>query len=372
MDQRTSLETSRSARGAPPDPMVRARLRAALVSLVAGSLLLAVKFLAWHRTGSTAVLSDALESIVNVVAALFALGAIAFAGRPADANHPYGHGKMEFFTAVFEGGLVAFAAVMILHEGVTALLRGPEIREIDLGLALVLGAGAANAGLGWWLVREGRRTQSPALVADGRHVLSDFWTSAGVGAGLLLVKLTGLLWLDPVVAIVVGLLLCRTGVLLVREAAGGLLDEEDPELLEELASLFARVPVEGAIEFHETRAIRSGSFLHVDAHVVVPEFWTVDRAHDAAEALERSVLSSWHRNGEIVFHVDPCRRAYCARCPLADCPVREEPFRERPPVTRASIVGPPWMPGGGRELKERILSGGGGPSSGPPPGREGT
>lgn len=354
MDQRVSREDGRGDATPPPDPRLRARLRAALVSLVAGSALLGVKFLAWYWTNSTAVLSDAMESIVNVVAALFALGAIAFAGRPADANHPYGHGKMEFFTAVFEGGLVAFAAVMILYEAVRALVLGSDVRSLDLGLGMILAAGAANAVLGAWLVRQGRLHHSPALVADGQHVLSDFWTSLGVAVGLLLVWITGIHWLDPVIALVVGALLCWAGARLVRRAAGGLLDEEDPELLEELASLFARTDVEGVIEVHETRAIRSGPYTHVDAHVVVPEFWTVDRAHDVAETLERSVLQSWGREGEIVFHVDPCRRAYCSRCPLADCAVRAEPFAGKPPVTRESIVGPPWSPGAGRALRGQV------------------
>ncbi len=330
---------------------VRVRLRAGLLSLVAGSLLLGVKFLAWNLTGSTAVLSDAMESIVNVVAAVFALGAIAFAGRPADRNHPYGHGKMEFFTAVFEGGLVAFAALMILYEGGAALLRGPEVRELDLGMALILGAGVANAALGWHLVRTGRRYHSPALVADGKHVLSDFWTSAGVAVGLVLVKVTGLVWIDPVMALVVGALLCVAGVRLVRDAAGGLLDEEDPALLAELATLFEARRVPGAIEIHEVRAIRHGPTTHVDAHVVVPEFWSVEQAHDTVEDLERSVLGAWARDGEILFHVDPCRRAYCARCPLEDCPIRLEPFTARIPVTPDSIVGPPLAPGSGRALR---------------------
>ena len=364
MDQRVSMADGRRQEPAPPvppagGPRVRERLRAGLVSLVAGTLLLGVKFWAYSLTGSTAVYSDAMESIVNVVAAVFALGAIVFAARPADSNHPYGHGKMEFFTAVFEGGSVAFAAVMILREGVLALVEGPSVRRLDLGLAMILGAGLGNALLGWYLVRAGRRTHSPALVADGKHVLSDFWTSAGVVAGLALVRATDVLWLDPVIAIAVALLLCWAGIRLVRQAAGGLLDEEDPELLEELASLFARMPVEGAIEVHETRAIRSGSYAHVDAHVVVPEFWTVDRAHDASEEMERWMLAGWKRDGEIFFHLDPCRRAYCGRCTLKDCPVRGEPFRERPPVTRETIVGPPYMPGGGREIKGRIRASGG-------------
>jgi cation diffusion facilitator family transporter len=335
---------------------VKERLRAGLISLVVGSILLGVKFFAWSLTGSTAVLSDAMESIVNVVAALFALGAIVFAARPADANHPYGHGKMEFFTAVFEGGLVAFAAVMILYEGAYTLVHGATLKSLDVGLLWIAGAGAGNLLLGWYLVGVGKRTHSPALVADGKHVLSDFWTTAGVLLGLFLVWTLGerFSWIDPAMAIFVGALLCFAGVRLVRQAAGGLLDEEDPELLEDLASAFALMPSRGAIEIHETRAIRSGSYSHVDAHVVVPEFWTVETGHDEAEAMERWVLANWKRDGEIFFHLDPCRRAYCARCELADCPVRREPFREKPPVTRESIVGPPWAPGGGRELKKAV------------------
>lgn len=356
MDRSAPREDGRPAEPPPPASAVRRRVRAGVVSLVVGTALLCVKFLAWTLTGSTAVLSDALESIVNVVAAMFALGAIVFASRPADANHPYGHGKMEFFTAVFEGGLVAFAAVMILYEGVRALLRGPEVRQPDVGMWLILGAGVGNLLLGWYLVGVGRRTHSPALVADGKHVLADFWTSVGVVVGLLLVHLTGAVWIDPAVAIVVGAVLCGAGVRLVRQAAGGLLDEEDPALLEGLAAVFARMPVEGAIEFHETRAIRSGPSVHVDAHVVVPEFWTVERAHDASEEMERWALSHWKRDGEMFFHLDPCRRDYCARCRVADCPVRREEFVARPPVTRESIVGPPYAPGGGRELREQARS----------------
>src|SRR5262245_17548468 len=173
------------------DPESRARLRAGVLSLLVGSGLLLVKFEAYRRTGSSAVFSDALESIVNVVGALFGLWSIVFAGRPADRNHPYGHGKIEFFSAAFEGGLIAFAALAILMQALRALVLGPELRELDAGLVLVFAAGFVNALLGVYLVRTGRRTASAALVADGKHVLSDSWTSAGIVLGLLLVRATG-------------------------------------------------------------------------------------------------------------------------------------------------------------------------------------
>jgi cation diffusion facilitator family transporter len=315
-----------------------------MVSLVVGSALLAAKFVAWQMTNSAAVLSDALESIVNVVAAVFAIGAIAFAGRPADRNHPYGHGKMEFFTAVFEGGLVAFAAVMICYEAVVALIEGPQLERLDIGMGIILAAGVGNAVLGWYLVRVGKKTNSPALIADGTHVLADFWTSAGVALGLLLVHVTGIQWLDPVIALIVGILLGFAGIRLIREAAGGLLDEEDPELLEQLAARFEEARVDGVIEVHDVRAIRNGAFTHVDAHLVVPEYWTVEQAHDFTDRFEHGVIKDWDREGEIIFHTDPCRRSYCGQCPLEDCEVRQEPFNARIAMTRDTIAGPPLVP----------------------------
>ncbi|MGH7317983.1 MAG: cation diffusion facilitator family transporter, partial [Candidatus Rokuibacteriota bacterium] len=169
----------------------RLRLRAGAISLVVSVVLLAVKYQAYRLTGSTAILSDALESIVNVVAAVFAIGALLFAGRPADRNHPYGHGKMEFLSAAFEGGLIAFAALVIIYEVIQGLIHGVDLRALDVGLAIVLGAGLVNLALGVYLVRAGRRYDSLALAADGRHVLADSYTSAGIVVGLLLVRLTG-------------------------------------------------------------------------------------------------------------------------------------------------------------------------------------
>ena len=318
----------------------RARLRAVLVSVAVSMVLLVAKYQAYRLTGSTAILSDALESIVNVVAAVFALGGIVFAGRPADRNHPYGHGKIEFFSAAFEGGLIAFAAVLIAYEVVLSLLRGPELRALDLGVAIVLGAGIMNLLLGLYLIRTGRRHDSLALVADGRHVLADFYTSAGIVAGLLLVRFTGLAWLDPLVAAVVALNLLWTGFRLVRVAAGGLLDEEDPALLDRLLKVLGPHLGGGVIRVHHLRAIRAGRFHHVDAHLVVPEFWSVERAHELTEDLADRVVKELGVEGEMTLHTDPCHRAYCAICDLDGCPVRRENFRGRPPLTLDEAVRP--------------------------------
>jgi cation diffusion facilitator family transporter len=318
----------------------RARLRAVVISLAVSVVLLAAKYQAYRLTGSTAILSDALESIVNVVAAVFALGGIVFAGRPADRNHPYGHGKIEFFSAAFEGGLIAFAAVLIVYEVILSLLRGPDLRALDVGVTIVLGAGLVNLLLGWYLIRTGRRYESLTLIADGRHVLADFYTSAGIVIGLLLVRFTGIAWLDPVVAAVVALNLLWTGFRLVRQAAGGLLDEEDTALLDRLLEVLQPHLSQGVIRVHHLRAIRAGRFHHVDAHLVVPEFWSVERSHELAENLAERLIKEVGVEGEMTLHTDPCHRVYCRMCDLDDCPVRREPFGGRPPLTLEEAVQP--------------------------------
>ena len=318
----------------------RVRLRAALLSLVVATLILAAKYQAYRMTGSTAVLSDALESIVNVLAAVFALGGLMFAGRPADRNHPYGHGKIEFFSAAFEGGLIAFASILIVYEAVRTLVSGPEVRQIGAGLLIVFGSGLVNLALGIYLVRTGRRYVSLTLVADGQHVLADVWTSAGVIVGLGLVQLTGRVWLDPLVALLVALWLMLTGVRLVRHAAGGLLDEEDPLLLKRVLDALQKYVGGGVIRVHHLRAIRSGRFQHVEAHLVVPEFWSVERAHDLSEDVAARVMRDLGAEGEMVFHTDPCHRVYCVTCDLEDCPIRRESFLKLTPLTLEEVVQP--------------------------------
>lgn len=326
--------TATVAAGSPgSDTSHPARVRAGAVSVAVGAGLLVVKFYAYRLTGSAAILSDAMESIVNVTAALVALAALVVASWPADRNHPYGHGKVEFMTAAFEGGLIAFAALFIVAHSVRALLAGSVIERLDWGIALTLGAGIANYLLGAYLIHVGRQHSSIALIADGKHVQSDFWTSVGVTGGLALVLATGQSWIDAVVAVMVGIHLGRTGWRLVREAGGGLLDEEDPELLRHILAAIEAAHLPGVIHVHFLRAIRSGNFRHVDAHLVVPEFWTVERAHDLAVELERHVTASLTGEAEVVFHIDPCLRALCAQCDVEECPVRVGPFAGRVQLT---------------------------------------
>jgi cation diffusion facilitator family transporter len=309
------------------------RLRAGRLALVGGVVVLLTKLAAWRLTGSTAVLSDALESFVNVAAGALLLASLYLSSQPADRNHPYGHGKVEFFSAGVEGTLIAIAALLIGVAAVKQMLAGVQLRSIDLGLVLVTAATTVNAAIGMHLIRVGRRVNSLALVADGRHLVTDVVTSVGVVVGLALVWLTGLSILDPIVALLVALQILGTGWNLTRQAIGGLMDEADPHLLEEMVAAMDARREPSWIDTHSLRSWRSGAVEHVDLHLVVPRYFDADQLHDIDERVERALLSATQRPGEVITHFDPCRPRYCTACAMAPCPVRSAPLATLRPLT---------------------------------------
>ncbi|MGE0762409.1 MAG: cation diffusion facilitator family transporter [Bdellovibrionales bacterium] len=322
-------------------PQEQKHLRqAAAISVVVGSALMILKFWAYNMTDSTAIYSDAMESIVNVVAALMALFVIWYSIKPMDEDHPYGHGKSEFFSSAFEGGLIAFASLMIIFEAVQAWRLGNTLHRLSDGTWLVLVAGLANLALGLFLKRRGKKLNSIALSASGAHVITDFWTSATLVVSLLLVQWTDWAWLDPVCALFYGGWLAWTGFQLVRESIGGLMDREDPAVLQSLAKVFTDSMQPGIIQIHHVRVIRSGWFHHIDAHVVMPEFWDVFKVHSVIQKFEKDAISNYQYDGEMNFHVDPCRRVYCQVCELKNCPIRQEEFQSPMPVKLEDIRSP--------------------------------
>ncbi len=311
----------------------RTRVRIALFSVGAGVIILLLKFLAFSISGSTALKSDAIESVVNVIAALFAVGAVIVAEQPADREHPYGHGKIESFSAAFEGGLISLASVAIMYEAIHAFFVGPDIKDLSTGLLVNLGTGVLNGLLGWFLVRSGKKHGSQALIADGHHVLSDFFTTLGIGFAVFLVWLTGIIWLDSVLAFGVGLWLAYTGYRIVRTSLGALMDAEDPEILKRLIDAISRLKPVDVITVHDMKTLRAGRYTHVDVHVVVPEFYEISRAHDLVESFGRFILTETTIEGEFHSHVDPCRQSYCTACRVSPCPVRQSPFAEPLEIT---------------------------------------
>jgi cation diffusion facilitator family transporter len=279
-------------------------LRIALSSVFLACAVLGLKLVAWALTGSVALLADAVESVVNVAAAIAALVAVHYSALPADANHPYGHTKAEYFSAVVEGALIVIAAVVILHQvwGAFLMPRAPD--QPALGLLVSAVATALNAGWATVLFREGRRARSPALVADARHLVADVVTSGGVLLGVGLVALTGILWLDPLLAALTALNILWSGGRLVRESVGGLMDEAVPPGL--LARINAALAANGsgAIEVHDLRTRHAGRLTFIDFHLVVPGSMSVEAAHDICDRIE-AALKSEVEGATITIHVEP-------------------------------------------------------------------
>ena len=303
-----------------------------------GAVLMLVKFVAWLLTDSTAILTDALESIVNVIAAGFALRSLQLALLPRDENHPYGHGKIEFFSAGLEGLLILAAAVGIIIKALRDLWEPQPLGALELGTALVLAAGMVNGVLGFWLLRKGRLSGSLILKANGQHLLTDLLSSIGLVAGLVALQLTGWRWLDPVVALVMAGVIGRTGIQLILQAYSGLMDESDYSELELVVHAVATTRREAWVDVHNLRVQRYGSHRHLDAHITLPYFYTLDQVHREVEAFEGVCRQVLGPDTEVFLHTDPCRPIGCSHCRMANCAVRTEPYKQDYPWVLDTVM----------------------------------
>jgi cation diffusion facilitator family transporter len=306
----------------------KARKKAAWISFFTSFVVLGMKIYAFQQTQSTAILSDALESVANVLTAIIAVFVIAYSSQPADEEHPYGHGKAEFFSSAFEGGLIFFAALMIFVESIKALSGEGHIQAIETGLIYISLATAINLLVGFYLRRVGHREKSETLIASGAHLLSDVKTTVGVAVGLIIVKISGLQMIDGLIALGVGLHLMYEGFGIVTRSFAGLVDATDVKSIEILSKLIRELRVPGIIDIHHLKAIRSGSFHHIDAHLVVPEYWDVYKAHGITQNFEAAVVERYPYDGEFAFHLDPCKRSFCRHCDVSDCPIRAVAFEQ--------------------------------------------
>lgn len=277
------------------------------LSLIAALLMLVGKWVAYRLTGSSAIFSDAAESVVHIAATSIAAFSLWYSGQPADAQHPYGHGRIAFFSAGLEGGLILIASLAILYTAIEALIRGPELDELHIGLAITAALAAVNLALGLFLVRTGRKHNSLVLVANGQHVLTDMWTSVGVVAGVAVVHFTGILWLDPVVAILVGLHILRSAVNLMQQSYSGLMDSADPATTELiLESLRGSVDAGLLADFHQLRHRRIEMHIFMEVHLLLPGDLTVSQAHQQVNTVEdrlREALAGQQLH--VTSHVEP-------------------------------------------------------------------
>lgn len=274
------------------------------LSLAVGFVMLAIKMGAYLLTGSAAILGDAAESVVHVVAVVFAAYSLWLSAQPADENHRYGHSKIAFFSAGTEGALIVLAALFIIYESIRRWIDGLTVANLGAGVLLTLSTVVINAVLGLYLIRTGRRQQSLILVANGRHVLTDGWTSLGAIVGLGLMHLTGAAWWDPVCGLIMAGNILISGFDLLRQSVAGLMDHADPGLTRQLDEALARETAARGVTFHALRHRNAGQIHYVDVHFLFPDDITLRDAHRIATDIERAVIQGTEPTVHITTHLE--------------------------------------------------------------------
>ncbi len=304
---------------------IRVQRWVAIVSVA----LLVMKFFAYFLTHSVAILTDALESIANVVAGFLGLYSLILSAKPRDADHPYGHGKVEFLSAALEGSMIALAAVLILYKAIVNLINPQDIHELDWGLVLITSTAVINYVMGWFCIRTAKQHNSIALVASGKHLQSDTYSTIAIIIGLGLIYVTRIMWIDSIVAIAMSCFILYTGYKIIRSSIAGIMDESDQELLTRLVELLNKERSTDWIDLHNLRVIKYGSTLHVDCHVTMPWFLNVREAHNRIKTLEELIRREFGNSIELFVHIDDCMDFSCNICEKTDCAVRKHPFVKR-------------------------------------------
>jgi cation diffusion facilitator family transporter len=303
-----------------------------------GILLMIVKFYTWWVTDSNGILSDALESIINVIAGAVALFSIRFAARPRDINHPYGHGKIEFLSAGFEGTLIGIAGLGVIGKSVYNLFYPESLHALDLGILLTAVTGGINYLMGHLLLQRGKKAFSVLLQASGRHLMTDGWSSLGLLVGLALIHLSGWQPLDNLVAVIFGAVIIISGIKLVRTSLAGILDEADEALIRHLVTILNQKRTPNWIDVHNLRIIKYGNALHIDCHLTLPWYFHLQEGHTEVKQLEALINDNLDQPVEIFIHIDPCSPASCSICCKTDCPERSRPFQSRITWTLENLV----------------------------------
>jgi cation diffusion facilitator family transporter len=300
-------------------------------------LLLLVKTAAWYITGSVAILTDAFESIVNVVAGLIGVYSLYVSAKPRDSDHPYGHGKAEFISAAIEGSLISVAGLIIIYEALNNLIHPHEIKELDYGIILVAVTGLINYIAGAVCIKTGKKNNSLALISSGRHLQTDTWSTLGIVLGLILILMTNFVWLDSAVAILFSLFIIFTGYKIIRTSVAGIMDEADSRLLEKMVKMLNANRRENWIDLHNLRIIKYGSTIHLDCHLTVPWYLNVHEAHAEIDVLSKLVRNEYGESVELFVHSDGCLDFSCRICTKTNCRVRKHTFEKKLEWTMENI-----------------------------------
>jgi cation diffusion facilitator family transporter len=304
----------------------RNNIKAQWLVCITALVLFTVKIIAWYLTNSVAVLTDALESIVNVISGFFGLYSLYLSSLPRDKNHPYGHGKVEFLSAGIEGVLIILAGFIIIYESINNLQHPHKLSMLDIGLVLIAASAVVNYFVGMLALKRGKRNNSLALVASGKHLQTDTISTVGIILGLLLIRFTGMAWIDSAVAILFAFIIIYSGVKIVRKSVAGMMDETDEELLKDMVEWLQKNRSENWVDLHNLRIIKYGSVLHFDCHLTVPWYFNVHEAHSEVDKLQVLLKDKFGDSFELFVHTDGCLDFSCTICNKKNCEVRKREF----------------------------------------------
>jgi cation diffusion facilitator family transporter len=300
-------------------------------------VLFIIKIIAWDLTNSVAILTDALESIVNVIAGLIGVYSLYVSAKPKDYDHPYGHGKAEFISAAVEGTLITVAGFVIIYEAINNLLHPHVIQKLDYGIVLVAFTAIINYIAGVFCIKTGEKNNSLALIASGKHLQTDTWSTLGIIAGLILILFTKIWWMDSAVAIIFAFIIIYTGYKIVRSSIEGIMDKADEMLLKKLVVTLNANREDNWIDLHNLRIIKYGATIHLDCHLTVPWYLNVHEAHKEIDSLSALVKNDYGESVELFVHSDGCLDFSCAICLKHSCTVRKHNFENKVEWTIGNI-----------------------------------
>ncbi len=302
--------------------------KSALFSLFIGFSMFILKITAFIITGSSAILSDALESIVHIFATSFAYLSLIISLKPPDESHPYGHGKIEYFSSGFEGGLIFLAALSIIFFAVEDILFGVEIEKLDIGGYIIFAASVINLFLGLYLIKTGEKTNSIILIADGKHILTDSITSIAVIISIILVLLTDWVYFDPIIALIIAINIFFTGYKLIKDSVRGLMQGRDEKFLVKVIDALNKVREDDMIEVHKLRTWSAGTKHYIDFHLIIPNYYTIKNSHSMQNNITKKLRDKLDLDIQTMLHFDPCGPEHCIHCSKKDCSIRAHNFEK--------------------------------------------
>lgn len=315
---------------------IKQKVQRQIVTL--SGIILIGKFIAFYMTNSVGILTDALESIVNVTAGVISLICLHIAGKPKDIGHPFGHGKVESISASFEGLMILMAGALIIYEGIRRLFEPSMPERLDIGIVVIAIAGLMNYIMGWYSIKTGKKYNSIALIAGGKHLQSDTYSTIGLVLGLIILYTTKIAWIDSALALIFGTIIIVTGVNILKNTISNLTDKADGAILKIILEAIEENRADDWIDVHNLKVIKYGSYYYVDCDLRLPWYYNISEGHDACDRLEHVISSKFADRVIMSIHSDSCKELHCTHCAVSTCKYRKATFISLQHLTLSDLI----------------------------------